>query len=355
MGSLYLRGKTWWMKIPRKGETPLRKSTGEKVKMRAREVLRKAESEVSAGERPFFEYSETNYSELVSLIENDYVINKQNLRSLTTRLNNLKYFENFKAHKINSVSIMEYIGFRLQKGASNATINRELAALRRMFRLANEQTPPLIEKVPVFKMLKEKNVRKGFFEHDEFIKIRENLPEFLRPVITFGYFFGWRKEEILTLRWSSVDIKSWIVRLEVGEGKTEEGRTVYLNDELKNIFQELWNNRKEKGIILPWVFPNRKHTDRVYEFRKTWNKAFEGSGIDHKIFHDLRRTAVRNMVRAGVPERVAMLLSGHKTRSVFDRYNIVNDNDLKNAQKSIDNFLGTNLGTITNLEQKKSP
>ncbi len=121
---------------------------------------------------------------------------------------------------------------------------------------------------------------------------------------------------------------------------------------MKEIFQELWNTRKDKGIILPWVFPNRKHTDRIKDFRRVWPKAFKDTGIEYKLFHDLRRTAVRNMVRAGIPERVAMLLSGHKTRSVFDRYNIVNDNDLKSAQKSIDKFIGTKTGTISVFKQK---
>ena len=108
--------------------------------------------------------------------------------------------------------------------------------------------------------------------------------------------------------------------------------------------------------LLPYVFPNRKGNDKIKRFDKAWKKACEDAGIGVRFFHDLRRTAVRNMVRSGIPERVAMTISGHKTRSVFDRYNIVNDQDLKMAAKRqqayLDTVHGHNLGTIYNFVGK---
>ena len=104
--------------------------------------------------------------------------------------------------------------------------------------------------------------------------------------------------------------------------KNKIGRIIYLDSELISIFEDLWRQRKTAQKILPYVFLNRKGDDKIKDFRFVWDKAFEESGVQRRLFHDLRRTAVRNMVRSGIPEKVAMRISGHKTRSVFERYNI---------------------------------
>ncbi len=109
-----------------------------------------------------------------------------------------------------------------------------------------------------------------------------------------------------------------------------------------------------------YVFANAKGSDRMYRFDKAWKSACKKVGVQ-RLFHDFRRTAVRNMVRAGIPEGVAMKITGHKTRSVFERYNIVNDNDLKEAAKRQADYLseqknchGHNLGTIVKIKEKRA-
>ncbi|MBU4263103.1 MAG: tyrosine-type recombinase/integrase [Proteobacteria bacterium] len=116
-----------------------------------------------------------------------------------------------------------------------------------------------------------------------------------------------------------------IVRREADETKNDDARTIYLDDELEEIFHEQWQKRKSAKKFLPYVFLNLNGNDRLKRFYKTWKKACGDAGISVKVFHDFRRTAVRNMVRSGIPERVAMMISGHKTRCVFNRCNIVND------------------------------
>lgn len=265
---------------------------------------------------------------------------------------------------------------KCKKGASNATINHELAALRRILNLGARQTPPKVNRVPYIPMLKENNTRKGFFEHEEFLALRDALPDYLRPFVTFGYKVGWRDKEIAALTWSNVDRQNGIVTLKAGETKNGEARTVYLDSELRDMIQKQWGNRKRNGKIVPYVFPNIRGTGPIVNIRKTWNIACRKAGLGYgyktevgyvkkwrdklsagPIFHDFRRTAVRNMIRSGIPERVAMMVSGHKTRSVFDRYNIVSDADLKMAVQRQEGYLksaaGTISGTISDFEQKK--
>ena len=135
----------------------------------------------------------------------------------------------------------------LKSGAANATINRELSALKRMFNIRRQQTPPKVDRVPYIPMLEENNIRKGFFEHGDFLALRTALPSHLKGFITFGYKVGWRVSEIAGLTWKQVDLNQGIVRLEVGETKNDEARTVYLDDELKEIFNQQWESRKAKG------------------------------------------------------------------------------------------------------------
>jgi integrase len=366
MGMIYKRGNIWWVKYYKNGKS-FRESSRSAKKMVAKRLLDRREGNIAQGKAPGIHFEKVSFDELAENFLRDYRINqKKSLVRAERSSNHLKgFFEGARATEITTPVIDEYIEMRMDAGAANATINRELSALKRMLNLGAEQTPPLVDKgqTPKIKMLAENNVRKGFFEHDQFLAVRAELPEYLRNFVTIAYKEGWRLDEIETLTWDQVDRKLGIIRLEPGETKNDDARVAYLDDEEKEIIKEQWFLRKKalnkREVLLPWVFLNRYGTDRIKQFHKSWKKACNNAGVPGKIFHDFRRSAIRNMVRAGISENVAMKISGHKTRSVFERYNIVNDADLIDAAKKRAKYFndissaGTISGTVVKIQRKR--
>lgn len=345
MGNIYQRGKVYWIQYYRNGK-PYRESTKSKKEADAKRLLKKREGEISEGKLPGAYFDRVRFDELAEGFLRDYRINqKKSLVKAERSVRHLKrYFEGMRAPEINTPRIEAYVESRLIEGAENATINRELSALKRMLNLGARQTPPKVDRVPYIPMLKENNVGQGFFEHGEFIALRDALPDYLKGFVTFAYKTGWRLSEITGLTWNKADLEQGIVRLDPGETKNDEGRTVFLDDDMKGTFIQLSENRKN---LLPYVFLNETRTDKVKRFDKSWKTACKNAGIGPRLFHDFRRTAVRNMVRAGIPEGVAMKVSGHKTRSVFERYNITNNHDLKLAAQKQAAYLQAQTSTIS--------
>jgi integrase len=170
-----------------------------------------------------------------------------------------------------------------------------------MLNIGAQQTPPKVDRLPYIPMLNENIVRKGFYENPDFLALRDVMPDYLKGFVTFAYKVGWRVSEIRELNWGHVDLANGIVRLETGETKNDEGRTVYLDAELMEIFNHQWKQRKKNEVLTTYVFPNENGTDRIKDFRGAWKKACEDAGIGKRHFHDFRRTAVRNMVKGRNP------------------------------------------------------
>ena len=217
-----------------------------------------------------------------------------------------------RAEKLSKQDVRTYILKRKNLGRKNATINREISLLRRAFNLAEVPFPKVHK-------LEENNIRRGFQSPESFARLISELPEHLRPIAVFAYETGCRRGEILGLKWEQVDLDNSVIRLEAGETKNGEGRTIPLTD---TIVRALRYQPRESDFVFSF------RGKPIKSIKTGWSSACEKAKQPGVLFHDLRRTAVRNYSRARVPERVIMSITGHKTRSVFDRYNIVDEADL---------------------------
>jgi integrase len=177
--------------------------------------------------------------------------------------------------------IRDFIANRQAEGAANGTINRELALLRRMFKLAVQDET--LRTIPHFPMLKEAPPRRGFLECGDFQKLRRELPEYLRPVATMGYYTGMRLGEILRITWESIDLRVGGIRLDPGTTKNDEPRTIPLIGELP----EMLKIEREKNPEAVFIFT--RHGQRMCTFYKSWKSACKRAGLVGLLFHDLRR------------------------------------------------------------------
>jgi integrase len=339
--------KNWYIAYWHNGKQH-RVATGTSSKMRAEQQLQKLLGQIANGIAPASTSRKLRYEDIRKLLLDAYEANgNRSLRTTkdgTKTLWNLPNVDSFFAGKrvseITTDLIAEYRRKRGSEGSGSANINRELGILRRMLYLARKRGK-YTGSFPDFQMVPERNVRRGFLEYQSFRNLLTALPDYLRPLVLFLYTSGVRKGEAQAIQWDQIELgKHPVARL--FETKNGEPRTVPLASELV--------------AMLKTTAPEERTGPVFYQglFRKTWISACVASRLGHwehpdpenrpklkkyvgLIVHDLRRSSVRNMVRAGVPERVAMAVSGHKTRSIFDRYNIVSTADLQNAMFAVEN------------------
>jgi integrase len=201
-------------------------------------------------------------------------------------------------------------------------------------------------------MLREADPRQGFFDRAQLDAVLRHLPEPIRPVASFAYLTGWRLSEVRGLTWRQVDFGAATVRLEPGTTKNRAGRMFPMTPELRALLEAqraATNAAQTKlGAIVPHVF--HRGGAPIKSFRRAWLTACDAAGVPGRIFHDFRRTAVRNLERAGVPRSVAMQMVGHKTEAIYRRYAIVSDADLRAASDKLAAIEGpgySGTGTIT--------
>ena len=381
MGTLYQRGKkgTWWIKFYRGGKPFFESSRCTRKKV-AERLLKTREGQVADGRFVGTRSDKVRFENMAENLVNDYKANGRrsvsNVARIVERLEG--FFGGRRAVDIGTADVRAYIAKRqgeyvkppctshedearcpkCSKRTAPATIMNELAALKRMFNLSLQAGE--IYHRPYIPRVRVDNARKGFVGEIEYLAVREALPSALRPVLDFGYTTAWRKREILALTWDRFDFTAGTARLDTS--KNYSGRVVVLTESLKATLRRLWDETRaleaKTGQRIPWVF--HREGKPIKSMEGSWRAARKAAGLPNLFFHDLRRSGVRNMVRSGISERVAMTISGHKTRSVFDRYNIVSEGDLREAAKKLEGHLAsqknvTEFVTVPIQHGPKSP
>ena len=392
MGSLYRRTQkradgtlhewpTIWIKYYQDGRA-IRESTGTTKETVARRMLRTREGDVEHGIPINPRVGRVTFDEAAADFLNDYQINGRKTYKNAKHRIDAHLAPHFRGKRLLSITTTEIRAFvaarmndtivirrarvkklrdgtrreipELRKPVSAGEINRELATLKRMFSLAMKAGK--LHHTPHIEKLREDNVRRGFFEREQFESVRAHLPAPLRPVVTFAYLTGWRlNSEVLPLEWRQIDWTGRVVRLDPGTTKNRDGRTFPFTAELEHLLIEQraeQDRLKKAGTVVRCVF----HRDGrpIRTFRRAWRTACRAAGVPGRILHDFRRTAVRNLERVGVPRSAAMAMVGHKTESIYRRYAIVDAGVLREAAAKIDRaagtvagVTGTVLGTVT--------
>lgn len=330
---------------PRPAKTPTEARRA--LKLRLREV-----AVHKAGVRQFQGPAQERvpFDDLLKAVERDYEVRElHSLGSLRSHLIHVRaYFGNDKALAVTTDRLREYVAHQQRQGLSAASIQRQLEAIRRAFRLAAESN--LITFVPVIPLISVKNARQGFVSRADFEALLANLGELqgsgaerrfvtepnIQDFTAFAFWTGMRKGEITRLSWEAFDRETWALRLHAKDAKTGHGRALALVGPLREIMERRIAARR---LDCPLVF----HRDGkpVIRFEYHWANAVKRAGLPGVRFHDLRRSAIRNLVRAGVDPAIAMKISGHRTRAVFDRYNIVSEQDLAQAMQKTAEYVST--------------
>ena len=342
-GSLYLRGGVWHCQIRRNGVRVVRESTGETNKRLAQNYLNQKLAEVNEGT-----YRKRSQEKLVSEIvkdklAHDRITGRKDVKSQEGRWKNRlePFFKGYKACEIETPLIVRYIGQRQaeeRRGQPTppATINRELALLRASLHYGRKCG--FLDTVPYFPMLDEsQNVRTGFLQPGEYARLADATAKqglWLRTMFEIGYAFGWRRAEMLERKVKDVDFLGGPRgqgTISLPDSKSGDPRIVTLPKRLRELLVECCKGKRPEDFLIT------RNGKPVVEYRDAWAEALKKAKIErHLLLHDMRRTAVRRMDDAHVSRKVAMAITGHKTESMYARYNIVDLSRISEATDILD-------------------
>lgn len=335
-GSLFLRGSIWWAAYWADGQR-LRESlhtTDEKEAGRRLQKIRKAR------ERGAYLLPRERRVTINDLLD-DLITHleakggpatttskvKSHLKAVRLELGHLR------AAVLDTATVERLQVEWTEAGTAPATINRRLERLRQAYLLASRRTPPKVKAVPHIPMLRVSNARQGFLSRADFEALLAALTDDdVRDFVEWFWWTGMRPKEIRSLTWEMFDKETWTLALDPKAAKTGKGRTIPLQGPLRKVLERRLQARRLDCPLIFHRVSKGSFGSPVKDFRLQWKAALKAAGLAPGLIpYDLRRTAVRNMIRGGTSETVTMEISGHRTRSSFDRYNITSVEDLRAA------------------------
>jgi integrase len=232
------------------------------------------------------------------------------------------------------------------KNVTPCEINKEVTALKVIFNRAVRHGKLKLNPIVQVKRLPENNVRQRILTSEEFNVLLDASEAHLKPIIQMAYYMGMRRDEIIRLTWSEVDLKKGFIRLPAERTKTDSPRNIPIHPEVKAILERL---------------PRGLYTDRVFlrngqsfnEIKHSFQTACRRAGIDDFTFHDLRHCALNNLRKAGNDFFQIMAMSGHKTMSVFKRYNLVTEEELSKIRWPEEQINAGTMDTYMDTKEKK--
>lgn len=336
-GTGSIRSRNGWYEIKYYVDgVPRREAAHTKDRAVAQGLLNKRLGKIASGGSPIPRRERVRVGELLDAYLQDIKLrNRKDQKHAVIAVRRLRSALGYRrASAIRADDIRKYVIDRRATGIGNGSINRELAILRRSFNLAVEGD--VIDRAPRFRLLPEAAPRSGFFEREKFEAVLKHMRfEIVKDIAIVGYWLGWRISEIVTLEHRQIDVARKCIVLEPGKTKGGEGRVVYPPPPAWAVIEKWHGKRVVADRIVARVFHRAGRP--VQQVRRHWNTACRLAGYPGMRFHDLRRTAVRNMVRSGIPESVAMRVTGHRTRTVFERYNITSEDDMKTVATKMTN------------------
>jgi len=336
-GSIYLRGKTWWIKGP-----GIKNQSAETTdKRQAQATLKEKLAEAVSGRKCGAERA--TVADILQLVLNDY----RNREKRTTRHVEIQVRKHLapalggiRIADLSSKDIESYRKLRKSQPGhsgnqtSNATVNRELAVLRRALTLGRREEPPMVLRDFYIQILPENNIRQGFLQDDDYSSLLAALPEHLRALVAVAYETGIRKGQLRQLQWRQVDFERRVIVWHPSQTKAGVSHDIPFMGEMESRLRDSYKRHQIECPTCPYVF--HFEGKQIGDFRKSWATACALCEVPGLLFHDLRRTAGRRLEDAGVPRSVAMRITGHKTESMYLRYaGVRNSRDLQDAARKV--------------------